>query len=365
MPTDCGAHSMPFMTRAVIIFAMVLLCVVSMWTTYQSLADSILPEPTLAIPLPIGTVWKCSVFALMFSVAIDLMLFALKVAIIDGHKRLTVAGFIGLTIVASVSIAFNMDVLYRYAKKDFYITYAYNQMRTNYDNYLADVQHTLTERRQELMRTVASQEGELEAETKGLRQAPAGYGPLARQEDYRLTVLSKTAQVDIQAIDEALLAKRRADELLAAEMPRDIAGIQNLQNELRVAVKDLGALVGKPLPAPVETDSPLLAVFANLLDPKQVGLFEIFILLLAILLDLGDIVGYSLVPNKTPERPRRFLRPMPDFGTPEVVPPQPPFLTGGGEAQRPETDEGATMSPAVVDREGPTRRRSMSFRRRR
>lgn len=360
---------MQFVTRSIIIVAMTLLGIVSVWTTYKSLTDSILPEPLVGIPLPNGVLWQCSIFALGLSVAIGLMLFALKMAIIDDQKRLNLLGFVGMSVVASISIAFNMDVLYRTAKKDFYINFAYNQMRTQYDDYLADVQNTLMHRREEILKQVAGQEGELEAEIKGLRQAPAGYGQRARQEDYRLTVVSKTAAIELESIDQALEAKNKANELLAAAAPRNIQGIQDLQNQLRVAVKDAGAIAGKPLPPSVESDSPLFAVFANLFDPKAIGLFEVFILALAFLLDLGDIVGYSLVPSKQGKRTRPYLTPLPDFGSPQVVPPRADLVQASDLPEPKLLDEAASGTPAppvpVDDSAQAARRRSMSFRRRR
>ena len=114
---------MSFFARTVFFLAMFLLGAVSMWTTYQSLHDSILPKPTVQIALSENFVWDCSIFALMLSVAIGMMLFALKIAIVDEEKRLNIFGVLGLTVIGFISIAFNLDVLYRTADRDFFIRY--------------------------------------------------------------------------------------------------------------------------------------------------------------------------------------------------------------------------------------------------
>lgn len=278
--------------------AMLILGTVSICTTYISLNDSILPEPKIAIRLTPDFVWNCSILALGMSVAIGLMLIAIKMAVIDGHKRLNVFGIIGLTLIAFISISFNLDVLYRWADQDFFINYSNNRMKSAYEDYLVQAQGELTNRRGTLRKEVAKQEGELDAEIRGLREAPEGYGRLAKQEDYRLTVLQKTNEVEIQAIDEAMAQVQQADALLASTTPEDINAIEQLQHEIRVAVKDVAAACGIPLPAPVKLESPLFAVFAKLFDLRSVGVKEIFVLIIAFLLDLGDILGYSLVPNR-------------------------------------------------------------------
>ena len=295
------------LTRGIFIIAMVLLGIVSMWTTYVSLNDSILPEPTIRIDLGGGTLWDCSIFALGLSVAIGLMLFALKVAIIDGEKRLNLLGVGGLTLVAFISISFNMDVLYRTADREFFIRYSNSKMRSVYENYLAEIQTQLLTKRETVQKALAKQEGELQAETEGLRQLPPGYGRVAKQEDYQLTLLKKTSAVDLASIEEAFVKKEEADALLNSTFPESIEEIERLQNQLRVIVKDVGAVSGIPLPEPVKMDSPLFAVFAKLFDLETVGIKEVFFVLLAFLLDLADIVGYSLVPN----RPRKARPPMP------------------------------------------------------
>lgn len=296
------------LTTATLVFAaMVLLTAVSMWTTYVSLHDSILPEPTVEILLPGGGVWDCSIVALGLSLAIGLMLFALKVAVIGGQKRLSIVGVTGMTVVAFISIAFNMDVLYRTADREFFLRYSKDRMRGVYEEYLADVQGALTERRVTLLRELAKQEGELDAEIKGLREAPAGYGPVARGEDYKLTLLQKTAEVEIQSVEDALKVKAQADDLLRSSAPASIAEIDKLQGELRVLCKDLAGVSAIPMPGFVRLESPLFAVFAKLFDLKSVGLKEVFFLIIAFFLDLGDIIGYSLVPNR--EKKRRHYSP--------------------------------------------------------
>lgn len=287
---------MGVISRLAIFFAMLLLTIVSMWTTYASLRDSVLPEPIIPIPLGMLGTWNCSIFALGLSVAIGLMLFALKLAIIDGQKRLNLVGIIGLTVVASVSITFNMDVLYRVGDREFYLRHATDKVKRAYDTYLAEVRASLLARKQDGEKTLARQTGELEAEIRGLREAPAGYGNRARAEDHRLTVLGHEVAVELAAIDAAIAEQEAADAILAGRRPENIAEVEALQDELRVAVKNAGALAGIAMPEPVALESPLFAVFERLFDPESVGWKEIFFLALAFLIDLGDIIGYSLVP---------------------------------------------------------------------
>lgn len=320
--------------RSIILVAMVLLTIVSMWTTYVSLHDSVLPEPAVNVPLGGERVWACSVFALALSVAIGLMLFALKLAIIDEQKRLNVLGVIGLIIIAFISISFNMDVLYRTADRDFFLRYSNSRMRSVYEEYLADAQAALAQKRDTIRREIAAQQGELEAEIEGLREAPAGYGPLAKREDYRLTVMEKTSEVDLKAVEEALVIKEQADELLRTRTPESIDEVQALQDDLRVVIKDVGARAGVPLPEPVRLENPLFAVFQKLFDFKTVGIKEIFFLLLAILLDLGDIVGYSLVPNKPKSKARLAVL---DAGADDVAGPE--FITSLGRKHIEESAE--------------------------
>lgn len=308
---------------------MMCLGVVSMWTTYVSLHDSILPKPTVMIPVH-GIQWECSIFALLLSVAIGMMLFALKMAIIGEHKQLNILGVLGLTIVGFVSIAFNLDVLYRTADRDFYLSYSNQQMRSAYDQYLTDILTKLNDKQMELRKIVAKQEGEKEAEVKGLRQAPAGYGPIAKSEDYKLTLMVKQAQVELDGIDQTLKTnKEKVDQLLATRNPTTIDEVQQLQTDLRVALKDLGAAASVPLPKPIQADSPLFAVFDRLFNYKTVGLKEVFFLILAFLLDLGDICGYVLVANKKPARgvtvsptgkPVPLRQGIPVFRSPELLP---------------------------------------------
>lgn len=284
--------------RFAILIAMVLFSVVSIWTTYVSLRDSILPKPTIPVTFAPGVVHELSVFALALSVAIGLMLFALKLSIIDGHKRLNILGIIGLTIVASISIAFNMDVLYRTADQQFFLNYTEQKVRTTYEDYLASAQTKLNERKQELEKQVAKQEGELESEIKGLRKKPAGYGTEAKQEEYELTLLSKTAEVDLQEILAAEEEKKEVDAVLVQTSVAKLDDVTKLQDDLRVKIKDFAALAGTPMPAAVKLESPLFAVFQKLFNFRTAGPLEYLILALAFLLDLADIVGYSLVPTQ-------------------------------------------------------------------
>ncbi len=300
--------------QVLIFLAMVGLTVVSMWTTYVSLHDSVLPAPTVGIPLPNGAVWECSVFALAMSVAIGMMLFALKLAIIDGEKRLGILGTLGLTVVAFISISFNLDVLYRTADRDFFIRFSSARMKQTYADYLAQVQTALNEKRVALRKDLALQEGELEAEVRGLREAPAGYGPIAKQEDYRLTLLAKTIGIDLESLDKAHEAKQQADMLLATRFPTSLDEIEQLQDELRVAVKDTGAVAGVPVPPAVRLEAPLFAVFAKLFDLQTVGFKEVFFLVVAFFLDLGDIIGYSLVPNRKKKERRPAPTPLETSG---------------------------------------------------
>lgn len=295
---------MESLTRSIVFVAMVMLTVVSMWTTYVSLHDSILPEPEVTFHFINGFSWDCSIFALMLSVAIGLMLFALKMAIIDGHKRLNVVGIVGMTIVAFISITFNLDVLYRTADREFFLNYSASRMRGAYEDHLAKVQTQLIAKRETTMKEIARQEGELESEIKGFREAPSGYGPIARHEAHELTLLQKTGAVEIETVTAALATIEEANHVLKTSFPRSIADVEQLQNQLRVLVRDATAMADMPMPEPVRLENPLFAVIAKLFDWRTVGLKEFFFLAIAIFLDLGDIVGYSLVPGKAKERRR-------------------------------------------------------------
>jgi hypothetical protein len=307
---------------------MCLLTAVSMSTTYVSLTDSILPGPLVEIPLGRFGTWSCSVLALGLSLAIGLMLFGLKLAIVGGHKRLGVVGFVGLFLVAFISVVFNMDVLYRWANEDFFLRYSTNKVKTTYVDYLAAVRAELIDEQVALEKRVAAQQGELEAEIKGLREAPAGYGERARAEEHRLTVLEKTLAVELAAIEDAVETQERADALLVAAAPSSIAEVEQLQSELRVAVKEAGALAGVPLPEPVSLENQLFAVFERMLDFRRVGMREIFVFLIAVFIDLGDILGYSLVPNRPRKKESKkpgVVEAVPLFAPLHREPLQPPF----------------------------------------
>jgi len=329
---------MPVVVKAIVFTAMVMLTVVSMWTTYVSLNDSVLPEPKVNIHFTDEFVWSCSVVALGLSVAIGLMLFAIKVAIIDEQKRLSLVGLVGLSIVAFISISFNMDVFYRTADKDFFLNYSAARIKGVYQDYLVETQKNLIERRDEVLKLVAKQEGELDAEIRGLRIAPEGYGPIARSEDYELTLLQKTTGVELSTIQEVMAQKQAADKLLASTKPATINEIEQLQQQLRVVLTDVAAAALVPLPEPVRLESPLFAVAAKLFDFRTVGFKEIIIFLLAFFLDLGDIIGYSLVPAKQ-KKPRTLaLAAGPDFVGPDTSLPEhlrERRLPDPTEAQRP------------------------------
>ena len=354
--------------RFAILIAMVLFTIVSIWTTYVSLSDSILPRPTIPVTFAAGQVHQLSIFALALSLAIGLMLFALKLSIIDGHKRLNVLGIAGLTIVASISIAFNMDVLYRTADQQFFLNYSEMKVRTTYEDYLASAQTKLNVRKQELEKQVARQEGELESEIKGLREKPAGYGTEARKEEYELTLLEKTAQVELQDIIAALDKKKDVDEVLMQASVTKLEDVTKLQDDLRVKIKDFAALAGTPMPAGVKLESPIFAVFQKLFDFRNAGPLEFLILALAFLLDLADIVGYSLIPTK-PEKtksPAIWAVVPENLPGPEVITsPEPSAMAlesaaVGGDPMLADTDDG--MFPAIDPSPRP-RRKPFRFRR--
>ncbi len=359
-------------SKGAIFLAMVILTLVSMWTTYSSLKDSILPEPMVAIPISDTFTWNCSIFALGLSVAIGLMLFALKLAIVDQQKKLNFMGILGLTIVAFISITFNMDVLYRVGDQDFFLRHSTDKVKTSYGNYLGEVRAKLLEQKQDAERGLARQEGELDAEVRGLREAPAGYGNRARSEDHRLTVLAKEVAVDVAAIDEALAAQAAADTLLSESRPATIEEIAILQDTLRVEAKNVGALAGVTLPAPVSLENPLFAVFERLFDFETVGWKEIFFLILAFLIDLGDIIGYSLVPatavaslpkdsfdvTRLPTRRRKR--------GPEHIPEELPFpvVDPVEQLEGPDKDESDDDTPKAAASGGDETTPGMSFKRR-
>lgn len=293
---------MSFGLKVVLYFAMSLLGAASIWTTYKSLYESILPEPVWQIALPNGVTWDCHVIALILSLAIGMMLFTLKAAIIDGQKRLNIFGVLGMTIVAFISIAFNLDVLYRTADRDFFVRYSNEQMRKPYEEFLAQVQDDLNKRKTTAMKQLALQEGELESEQRGLRKAGAGYGPLAKEEDYKLTLLQKTTEVELQSVTAALETKGKADELLRTVTIAGIEDVHKLQGDLRVVCKDLAGVSNVTLPTPVRLENPLFVVFAKVFDWNQIGIKEVFFVIIAFFMDLGDIIGYALIPNKRRKR---------------------------------------------------------------
>lgn len=314
------------LTRSIAFVAMVMLTMVSMWTTYVSLHDSILPEPTISIPIPGielsatgtaavetqkahfvkreagGVVWECSIVALAMSLAIGLMLLALKTGIVSGEKRLNPLGIVGLTIVAFISISFNMDVLYRMVERDFFVQYSADKMRSNYDVFFAEAKRELQEQQGDIRKQVAKQEGELEAEIRGLRHDPEGYGPRAKAEEYELTLLQKEAEVTLESSVDAEAVLAKADALLTTRHVSSLEEVNALQNDLRIIAKDLAGYTHVPMPQPVKLENPFFAVFTNLFDLEKVGLKELFILLIAFFLDVGDIIGYSLVPNRHPKK---------------------------------------------------------------
>lgn len=310
-------------TKFLILIAMIMFTIASMVTTYISLSLSVLPEPSVVIPITEDVQWDCAWLALLLAVGIGLMLFALKVAIIDEQKRLNVLGIIGLTIVAFISISFNMDVFYRAANKDFYIRYTSTQMKKVYADYVADVQEKLSEKKTQLLKQVAKQEGELESEIRGLREDPEGYGPKAKREDYQLTLLQKETEVEIRALEEAQAAKEKADALLA-QNPQDLDEVEALQGELQAVVKDMGAKAGVPLPEPYRARNQLFVVFAKLFDFRNSDFMEIcmalLIMALAFLLDLGDIVGYSMVPDDPNAKRARKHIDYERYTGPEIIP---------------------------------------------
>ena len=284
-------------TKFIVYVAMTMLTLVSMWTTYASLHDSILPEPSVPIQITETMVWDCSVPALLLSVAIGLMLLGLKMAIINEERRLSVLGIVGLTVVAFISISFNLDVLYRTADRDFFVRYTTDKMLHEYEEFLTEAQAKLTAKRDELRTELATQQAELASEIEGLRQAPAGVGPRARAEQYRLNLLEGETEVALQSLDEALEIKEEADQLLAQSYPQSIAEAEELQNKLRVLLTDLGAAAGIPLPQPTKPESPIFAVFAKFANWQTIGFMEVFLLAIAFFLDLGDIIGYSMIPK--------------------------------------------------------------------
>ncbi len=289
---------MRHVTMTMFSVAMTALTLVSMWTTYVSLADSILPGPLVPIPYAEGESVSIAVPALALSVGIGMMLLGMKFAVINERRNLGVVGFIGLFVIAFISISFNLDVLYRVAHKDFMVNHADQQMRATYENYLSEVQTVLSERELDLKRHVARQEGELESEIQGLREAPAGFGERAKAEQYELNLMQRESEVELETIQEAIAKKDEANTLLSASLPETTDDVLILEKQIRVLVKDAGAVAGIPMPAPAEIEMPIFAVFSRLFDSETVGFKEVFYLLIAMFLDLGDIVGYNLVARK-------------------------------------------------------------------
>ncbi|MBM3290455.1 MAG: hypothetical protein FJY92_09910 [Candidatus Hydrogenedentes bacterium] len=193
-------------------------------------------------------------------------------------------------------------------------------MRTAYEDYLATAQTKLNERRQELEKQVAKQEGELESEIKGLREKPAGYGNEARKEEYHLTLLQKTSEVELQSIVAAQERKQEVDAVLAQASVAKLEDVTKLQDDVRLKIKDFAAAVGTPMPPAVKLESPLFAVFQKLFNFRTAGPLEYLILALAFLLDLADIIGYSLVPTKKEKKSPAIWAAVPEhLPGPEVI----------------------------------------------
>ncbi len=287
---------MRFLTRAIVVVAMIGLTVVSIWTSYASLHDSVLPAPDIPIRLPNGVLWECSLFALILSVALGLLLLALKLAMIEGAKRVTLAGFLGLAIVASLSIAFNVDVLYRWANPDFYLNYSHDRLREAYDPFLAEVSAALESRREARLPEAMRPGAALDAPTEGLQPG--------------------ASEANAAASEGAFAPLREFEELLRGPLSPSAEELDALQARLRVAADDLSTQLNLPRPEAPEIRKPLFAVFDTLIDGRGIGAMEVLILLLAVVLDLGDVVGFSLIPT----RPRTRRAADPDFLEPDFPP---------------------------------------------
>lgn len=226
---------------------MVLLTSVSIWANYASLSTSVLPEPRVPVPLPTGGTWECTVVALVLAVALGLMLFALKLTILDEDRRLNGAGALGVIVILLLSVAFNADVLYRVADKDFYPRHAMAQTAAAYSAHLE-----------------------------------------------RIAADNPTA--------ETAAAVDKARRLFLAAAPEDMEEVAAIEQTVRTALTQAGI---DPPPEPTHLDSPLFAVLAHITNVQSLGVQDWFLLLLALFLDLGDLIAYRLLPA------RRMADPLP------------------------------------------------------
>jgi len=242
--------------RTTVYAAMVLLTSVSIWANYASLRVSVLPEPEVAIPLPTGGTWACAVVALGIAVALGLMLFALKLTILDENRRLNGAGAFGFAVILLLSVAFNADVLYRVADKDFYPRQAMTQTAAVYMAHLD-------------------------------RIAADAASP------------------------DAVAAVDKARRLLQSAAPQDMDDVTATEQAVRTALAEAGI---EPPPAPTRVDSPLFAMLAHLAKVQGLGVQDWFLLLIALFLDLGDLIAYRLLPARrlAEPLPRRPQRPQPE-----------------------------------------------------
>ena len=138
-----------------------------------------------------------------------------------------------------------------------------------------------------------------------------------------MTLLQKEAEVELRALDEVQSSRQHANELLV-KSPQDLAGVEALQGELQAALKDLGAKAGIPLPEPYRAQNQLFVVFAKLFDFRNSSFMEIcmslLIMALALLLDLGDIIGFSMVPDEPGGKRTRKHVDYDEYLGPEIVP---------------------------------------------
>jgi len=123
-----------------------------------------------------------------------------------------------------------------------------------------------------------------------------------------------------------------------------------------VALKDAGAVAGIRLPDVLKLENPLFAVVTKIFDLKSVGIKEIFLVIVAFLLDLGDIIGYSLVPNRRRNEREEPIEARPEFPGPERIPvprdlPAASLLSAGGaiEPSAKEVSDPTDEFPAAAE----------------
>jgi hypothetical protein len=112
------------------------LTALSIWANYVSLSSSVLPKPTFTLSLVTGAPWHCSLPALGLAMAIGLLLLAIKVSAAGQDRSIGITGYCAFAVVASFSILFNMDAIYRVAQNTYDLQLANQQPTAVFGPYM-------------------------------------------------------------------------------------------------------------------------------------------------------------------------------------------------------------------------------------